>query len=100
MKIDIPYSLEHVAVDIPDKNVLNVIKRKNAEHLKDEQIIIRDSLLKARMETNFVLGGHKTVSISKLMTRIGEKEKPLMSHTRNHKCLRSAFFYHTLSLDP
>lgn len=44
MRVDIPYGRKHVAVDIPDKNILDVIKKEKTNYAEDEQKIILDAL--------------------------------------------------------
>jgi len=44
MRIDIPYGRKHITVDIPDKNILDVVKKEKTKSIEDEQKIILNAL--------------------------------------------------------
>ncbi len=44
MRIDIPYGRKHITVDIPDKNILDIIKKEKTKFSEDEQKIILNAL--------------------------------------------------------
>jgi len=44
MKIDIPYAQSHIPVDIPEENILAIIKKEKTESSEDEQKIILNAL--------------------------------------------------------
>ena len=44
MKIDLPYGREHILLDLPDENILDVIKMEKPAYTEDEHKIICDAL--------------------------------------------------------
>ena len=44
MKIEIPYGRKQVTVDIPDKNVLDIVKKEKVKSIEDEQKIVLNAL--------------------------------------------------------
>lgn len=44
MRIEIPYGHEHTAIDIPDDNILEIIRTEKPRHSEDEQNIILEAL--------------------------------------------------------
>lgn len=44
MKIDLPYGREHILLDLPDENIIDVIKTEKSAYTENEYKIIRDAL--------------------------------------------------------
>jgi nickel-dependent lactate racemase len=44
MIIEIPYGHKHIAIDIPEENILDIIKTEMPKHFEDEKEIILDAL--------------------------------------------------------